>query len=231
MGINSGFRIMLDNGLQTEIIYSFVIILCSLMIYFGTKELYELSNHKGIKYLREAFLFFAIAFFFRSFIKVFFILANHPLIIGISSLFFQAVTLFIFIYFSSIAIFYLISSMMWKKWKTHNGKIYIFHALALIISIISLFFNSARIYLVINILILMFIIAMTIIAYSDSKKQNKKRLDLYAIYMLLFTFWSLNVLDVLIPKVLQTFQLIIYLASSGIFLWILYKVLKKSGSN
>ena len=48
-----------------ELIYSFVIIACSLMVYYGTKELYELSSYKGIKYFRQAFLFFAIAYFFR----------------------------------------------------------------------------------------------------------------------------------------------------------------------
>ena len=45
----------LSPGMTTEILYSFVIIFCSLMIYFGTKELYELSGHKGIKYFRYSF--------------------------------------------------------------------------------------------------------------------------------------------------------------------------------
>src|SRR3989339_748726 len=51
-------------GFMLEILYSFVIIVCSLMIYFGTKELYELSSHKGIKYFRLSFLFFAIFYYF-----------------------------------------------------------------------------------------------------------------------------------------------------------------------
>ena len=56
-------------GMGAELIYSFVIILCSLLIYFETKELYELSSHKGIKYFRRSFLFFGIAYFVRYFIK------------------------------------------------------------------------------------------------------------------------------------------------------------------
>ena len=47
-------------GIGAEIIYSFVIIVCSLMIYFGTREIYNLSSYKGIKYFRQAFLLFAI---------------------------------------------------------------------------------------------------------------------------------------------------------------------------
>ena len=69
-GIGKGLGRLADLGIGSEIIYSFVIIVCSLMIYFATKELYELSKHKGIKYFRLSFLFFAIAYFFRSFIKI-----------------------------------------------------------------------------------------------------------------------------------------------------------------
>jgi len=221
----------ISNTLQTEIIYSFVIIVCSLMIYFGTKELYELSSYKGIKYLRKSFLFFAVAYFFRSFIKIFFIIMSPPRIMNYSPVLFQFISLFIFIYFSSMAVFYLVYSMMWKKWKNHSNRIYIFHILALAASSVSIFFNSAKIYLMINVIIFVFITIMIYSAYHNSEKHSKKKLNLYAIYILLFIFWILNVLEILIPELLRTFQLIVYLASLGIFLSILYKVLKKSGSN
>jgi hypothetical protein len=216
------FGIPLEN-FQTEIIYSFVIIFCSLMIYFGTRELYELSSYKGIKYLRKSFLFFAIAFFFRSFIKIFFILTKNHTKIMIS----QSLGLFIFIYFSSMAIFYLIYSMMWKKWNEKSKRIYILHTLALIISTISILFNSAKIYLIINIIIFLLILLTLYYVYNKSKKKHQ----IYVIYVLLSIFWILNVMDILIPKFLQTFQLIIYLASISIFITILYKVTKKAGSN
>lgn len=225
-------KIILNTGFQTEIIYSFVIILCSLMIYFGTKKLYELSSHKGIKFFRESFLFFAIALFFRSFIKIFFVITSPPQIMRINTFLFQEMSLFIFIYFSSIAVFYLIYSMTWKKWNGNpTSKAVLFHALALIIAGVSILFNSARIYLLINLGILIFILASIYLMHNDSRKRKKKKSDLYAVYILLFVFWSLNVIDILVPEFLQTFQLIIYLASLGIFLWILYKVLKKAGSN
>jgi hypothetical protein len=213
---------------STEIIYSFVIILCSLMIYLGTKELYELSSHRGIGYLRKSFLFFAIAFFFRSFIKIFFIIADPTRIIRHSFILFQITSLFIFIYFSSIAIFYLIYSMMWKKWNHDKNKIYIFHLLALAIALISIMFNSVRIYLFINLLLLVFVLA---VIYTSQKHKKKRKNSLYIIYVLLFVFWLLNVLDIHVPEIFETFQILIYMASTAIFMTILYKVLKKSGSN
>ena len=50
-GLGQGMGKFMGIGFGTEIMYSFVIIICSLMIYFGTKELYELSllNYIGKK--------------------------------------------------------------------------------------------------------------------------------------------------------------------------------------
>jgi len=225
------FGIPLENY-STEIIYSFVIILCSLLIFFGTQKLYELTSHKGIRYLRESFLFFAIAFFFGSFIKIFFTLANSSPLHGYSQIIFQSLSLFIFIYFSSIAIFYLVYSMMWKmqkpREKNNSRKIWLFHMIALIISVISILLNSAKIYILINSLILIFILISIYYLHKDSKKRKS---NLYTTYILLFIFWILNVIDILIPRFLETFQILIYMASIAIFMTILYKVLKKSGAN
>ena len=217
-------------GLGTEILYSFVIIVCSLMIYFGTKELYDLSSYKGIKYFRQTFLFFAVAYFFRSFIKFILLYFNIREIGEFSPMLFGNLTLFIFMYFSSLAIFYLLYSVMWKKWNGNSNKIYIFHGLALVISLISIYFKSSLIYLGLNIFLFCFVVFIVYTAYRNSKTKLKEH-NLYAIYLLLLVFWILNVIDMLIPDFFQTFQLFIYLASSGIFLLILYKVLKKVGSN
>jgi len=226
-GAMSGFG---NPGLGLEIIYSFVIIICSLMIYFGTKELYQLSSHKGINYFRRAFLFFAIAYFFRNFIKFILFYFNIARIIEISpktaGILLGHTTLFIFVYFSSMAIFYLLYSVMWKRWNNSN-KVYLFHILAVIISFISILFPSPFIHLTINLGLLVLVI---IIVYISRKNQKKNKSKLYFIYLLLMIFWILNVLDILVPEFLRTYQIIIYLASIGIFLLILYKVLKKVGN-
>ncbi len=133
-GLGQGLGRLMNFGIGTEIIYSFVIIVCSLMIYFGTRELYELSKHKGIKYFRLSFLFFALAYFFRSFIKIILFYFNKQEIRTILP-FFGNITLFIFVYFSIIAIFYLIYSVMHKKYK-QKYIISLAHITAIIISII-----------------------------------------------------------------------------------------------
>ncbi|MDD5699973.1 MAG: hypothetical protein PHH00_02150 [Candidatus Nanoarchaeia archaeon] len=217
-------------GLGTELIYSFVIIVCSLMIYFGTKELYELSSYKGLKYFRLTFLFFAIAYFFRSFIKFILLYFNIKEIHEFSPMLFGNFTLLIFMYFSSLAIFYLLYSVMWKKWNGNPKKVYLFHLLALVISLSVIISRNSWVYLGLNTFLFIIVLIVVYISRKNIKKRAKRH-NLYAIYLLLSFFWILNIIDILIPEFLQTFQLVIYLASAFIFLMILYKVLKKSGSD
>ena len=223
-GFGQGLGKLINLNIGTEIVYSFVIIVCSLMIYFGTKELYKLSSHKGIKYFRQSFLFFALAYFFRSFIKIILFYFDAGEIRALLPIF-GNITLFIFMYFSSMAIFYLIYSVMWKKWKS-KSIVYLFHFVALVIAIIIILFKNPFIYLLINLLLFVFIAFVFYKSYNQSKK--KKSHNLYFIYLLLFVFWIFNIIDLLIPNYLKTYQLFIYLISLGIFLSILYKVIRKT---
>lgn len=213
-------------NIGTEIIYSFVIIISSLMIYFGTKELYEISSYKGIKYFRQAFLFFASAYFFRSFIKFILFSFNIREIFEFSPRFLGPLSMFAFIYLSTMAIFYLLYSIIWKS--LNKKSIYLFHLLAFLLSILSTLFRSRLFLLGLSILLFLFIILLVYFAYKHPGNKRKPA-NLYITYILLFIFWILNMIDILLPRFLQAFQLGIYLISTGIFLFILYKTLKKSG--
>ena len=165
---------LIDVGFGTEIIYSFTIVVCNLMIYFGTKELYALSSHKGIKYFRQSFLFFALAYFFRSFIQ--FVLMG--LGIHIRNLdTFGVWILLIFIYSSTMAIFYLVYSVMWKKWDK-KIRSYHLHILAIVISLISISTGTVNILLTLQILLFLFV------AVVSSPIYKKKKNHLYWIYVL-----------------------------------------------
>ena len=129
--VGQGMGRLLDATMSGEILYSFVIIICSLMIYFTTKELYELTSHKGIKYFRLSFLFFALAYFFRSFIKITLLSLETRDLISVMPTF-ASITFFAFMYFSSMAIFYLLYSVICKKWESVST-IYILHTASLII--------------------------------------------------------------------------------------------------
>lgn len=220
---------LLLQGVSLEILYSFVIIICSLMIYYSTKEMYELTSYKGIKYFRYAFLFFAIAYFFRSFIKILLFYFGTSRIIDINPSFMGAITLFVFMYFSCLAVFYLVYSLMWKEW---NGKsvvvLGIFQILSVAISLIIIATRQVGVFIGVNLLILAIAIFGMYMTHKQSKGKKKKN-NLYVIYTLLFVFWILNIIELLIPNFFQFYRILLYLASLAVFLTILYKVLKKSG--
>lgn len=217
-------------GFGTELIYSFAIILCSLMIYFGTKELYELSYYKGIRYFRNTFLFFAIAYLLRSVIKFALVSSDVREIFEISPRFLVPVISIAFMYFSSMAIFFLLYSILWKKWEGSFMNIKWFHAFSVIIAIVSSSSRNPAVHFGVSMMLLMFVAVIVGIA-NVKPKIKKKRNSLYVIYMLLFIFLILNILDIMVPSFLQTYKLLIYLSSMSIFLIILYRVLKKTGSD
>lgn len=225
--LGPGLNKIMQASFGIEVIYAFVIILCGLLIYFGTKELYQLSSHQGIKYFRLAFLFFSISYFFRFLIKFTFLVFDPRQIIREFSPLFNPLTQVIFMYFSSMAIFYLLYSVLCKKLNSRKNILLTFHLLAGGIAILTLIFNNLFTYLIINLILLIFVATIFFISHKDSKK---KKSNFYVIYFLLFIFWILNILDILVPTFLQTFQLLIYLSSITIFLVILYKVLRKVGS-
>ena len=212
-----------------ELIYSFVIVVCSIMIYYATKEVYELSSYKGIRYFRQAFIFFAIAYFFRYSIKFFTILLNLGRTMNLSPHFIGDISLFIFLYASSMAVFYLLYSVMWKKWSHDKLKIFFFNLIAFVIAMIGTFLRSFETDIILNSVLLIFIIVVLLVAYKDSKNKQKGK-SLFIIYVLLFFFYVLNIIDVLLPKFLQLYQILIYLISTLLFMIILYKVLRKTGN-
>ncbi len=218
----------LFSSMGMDLLYSFVIIVVSLMVYYGTKELYELSNHKGIKYFRLAFLSFALAYFFRSLIKFLLLTLNFRELMELRTQVIGIASVWLFMYFSAMAIFYLLFGVMYKKWEDKNFIIYIFHAIAFFIGLIVILSRNGLVYFYMNIILLAFVIAILIYSYKDSKKK-KRGINLYAIYVLLFVFWIINIIDILVPSFFATYQLFIYMVSIGIFLTILYKVLKKCG--
>lgn len=223
-------------GIGTELVYSFVIIVCSLMVYHATREMYELSSYKGIKYFRYAFLFFAIAYLFKSFIKFLLVYFGASRIIDITPGFVGMITLFAFMYFSFLSVFYLLYSLIWKRWSGKYGIIASFHVLSIAIAFITITTTSIAILFGINVFILAIAIFGLIITRKESRthkesKDKKKGSNMYLIYTLLFVFWIFNIVQVLVPSFLQFSQILVDLASLGIFLTILYKVLKKSGSN
>jgi hypothetical protein len=186
--------LILENKWILELIYAFVICAICMVIVFITDKFYRLSLHQGIRYFRNAFLFYGIAFVGRYLFGLF-----SDISFGyafVAQIFFE--------FFLVMAGFFLFYSLVWKKFeqkKTYyftslvNSKIILFELIALIIAILDTSWRTY--YLMFFSQILVFFCASIIAFYNYRTKDNKKHkfLKFYLLAMILeFVAWVLNYL-------------------------------------
>lgn len=201
-------------GVGIDLVYSFVIFLICLIVYIETREISKLSSYKGINFFRNTFLFFGISYLLK------FILALDVFSRGIN-LVGDAIFFGVVLYASLMAGIYLIMAIGNKKLPKNIGKwIFLIHALAILFAIIVLLTNNFLVYLIFQILIL---VVGVVLLYSDRKKAS-----MLIIYQLLLLFWILDIVEVFVPKFFGGVQLIISLVSIGVFILVLYKIIKST---
>jgi hypothetical protein len=186
--------LIMQNRWLLELLYSFVICAICMTIVFKTDKFYRLSLHQGIRYFRNAFFFYGIAFVGR---YLFGLLSDISF-----SYVFIAQTFFEF--FLVMAGFFLFYSLVWRKFeseKAHyltslvNSKVLGFEIVALIIAVLDSIGQTY--YLMFFSQIIVFFCA-SIIAYSNYVKKDRKKhkfLKFYFVAMLLeLAAWILNYL-------------------------------------
>jgi len=217
--------ILMNLNFFIELVYLIIVMVSCLIIYFKTREIYKLSFHKGIKYFRITFLFFAVAYFLRFFSKILF-LGLILLETRLPPREFLPLTSLLLLYTGFMAIFYLLYGLSSKR----LGKFLpettdIFHVIAILLSSIIIFLGIPIIFIAIILALLFY---LSFVGYSDYIKSNKKKglPQFYIVYFLLILFSMFNIVDILIPNVFGMIKILIYFFSISLFLLILYKVLK-----
>lgn len=205
-----------------EFLYTLVVIVLCFFVYHKTKDIYDLTKYKGIGYFRNAFLLFGFAYasrfilhiltfttrlFFDSFIprNIIFPLIIIP--VG---------------YLSTMAIFYLSYSTVWKKIDYKYFLIFS-NTLAILLSAIAFISRSHILLSSLQLLLLLF----TIIISFRKHTKGKKRLQTRALYLLISIFWLINLI-VVGPRRLLSFEtkLILQVISIFVFIVIYHKVTK-----
>ncbi|MFH1064786.1 MAG: hypothetical protein V1729_06905 [Candidatus Woesearchaeota archaeon] len=206
-------------GFTAELVFAVLIIVLCLMIYFRTRGIYNLTRHKGMGYFRNTFLFFAIAFLSR---LVFHLLMLSGIVfdfhfprplIGPLPLLFTS-------YFSTIAILYLLLSLVWKKVDPKQFLI-VSHAVAISVSVLVFLFHSPYVLVIIQLFLITFTLVLAYLRVKHSKSFSR----LFAIYLLLFVGWLSNIF-ILGPRWRIPFDMsvVLYLISLSMFSIIFYKV-------
>ncbi len=217
-------RIFLNTNFWIELIYSFVTLISCLIIYFKTNEIYKLSSHKGLKYFRLTFLFLGITYFLRFFAKMFVLnLIFSGVMIPLRK--FSSLTSFLLLYTNFMTLFYLLYGLSTKRLsKSLPESTDFLHIIAILLSSLILFLNLTRIFILVNLPLLVYILYL---GYLNYKKSKKKRFSqFHIVYFLLGMLLMLNVFDILILNFFRTLQNFIYVVSISIILVILYKVIK-----
>jgi len=187
------YSIIIENKALLEALYTLAISLICAVIVIKTDKFFRLSLHQGIRYFRNAFFFYGVAFIAR---YVFGLL---------SDLHFEPVYIaqMIFEYFIVMAGFFLFYSLIWKKFESPkdmpfssllNLRILIFHVMAILIAILDYLWGSYD-FMFFSQMIIFF--SASIIAAVNLRKDEKKHkfLKFYFVAMLLsLGAWILNFL-------------------------------------
>jgi len=210
-----------------EMIYSLVVLLSCWLIYARTREMYELTSYKGIKYFRNTFLFFGITYAVRFFMHLLMTFRINPRLFEHIAFGIRDFSFFIMIYASSMAAIYLIYSIFWKKLEKYEfSNVYIFHMAAIIIALLSLLRNSPGIFLSFQSLLFLLLIIISFVNYRKTRNKGSFS-QLYLLYLFIFALWIVSNIIEFITFFSAGTGLIIYGISVILFIILLVKVLKK----
>jgi hypothetical protein len=219
------YSLIIENKSVLEIAYAFIISLICAIIVIKTDKFFKLSLHQGIRYFRNAFFFYGVAFIARYLFGI------------LSDLNFKSISVVqvIFEYFLVMAGFFLLYSLVWRKFESPkeeyfssllNAKVAVFHLMALIIAILDVLWMTYRFMFFSQIIIFSY---ASIIAYLNYRKDRKghKFPKFYFLAMLLgLGFWILNFLAEKYFEWNHNILIDIGVMNSLFFLLFLYGVIK-----
>jgi len=224
--ISSLYVFVLENKEILKILYGiFILFICSIIVYKSDK-LFRLSLYQGIRYFRNAFLFYGLAFLVRYVIgtPLFPMLDEYYLTINL-----------LFEFFLVMAGFFLCYSLVWKDFtkdiKTYplsswfNPGISIFYAMSLVIVYFD-FFYKTRVFMFFSQIVLFFFVSL--ISHNNYKERGFRNrfLRFYFIAMVFsFIAWILNFLAALWLNWAISVLIDVYILNMIIFSLVLYGVI------
>jgi hypothetical protein len=185
------YSIILENKFMLEIAYAFLISLICAVIVFKTDKFFKLSLHQGIRYFRNAFLFFGLAFIGR---YIFGVLSDMDFD-------YVSVVQVTFEYLLVMAGFFLLYSLVWKKFESpkekyfsslFNTKVAIFHIMALVIAVLDNLWQTYNFMFFSQIIIFFYISILSYINYRKDMGKHKFPKFYFIAMILGLGVWILN---------------------------------------
>jgi len=207
----------------TELLFTIVAVFFCFEIYRKTHDSYELSRHKGIRYFRDAFLFFGLSYLVR--------FLFNPIMASVLDFDFvlpRGLMILLFLlplgYFSTAAIFYLIFSSVWKRFD-NKKMLMVGHGIAVLLPLASLLTGSRTILLYLQTALLL--LAAVLSHFAPKGGGIKKLSQTRILYILISALWLINLW--IVDRVRPSFfgvDLFFQVVSIIVFIVIYYKVSK-----
>jgi hypothetical protein len=174
-----------------ELFCTLIILLFCILIYLKTKDVFDLTKHKGIFYFRNTFLFLVISYILR-FIMVIIRINSEP---PMSSNIYFPLLFIVVSYTSTMAIFSLFISTTWKRFKSKYTLLFT-NIIAIVISIFAFLIHEPQLTTIIQLILFLVTIILSIQSQKDNIEFKKKKhfSNLLIIYMLLFLFWFMSMM-------------------------------------
>lgn len=207
-----------QTGFMIELVYFLCLFLLPIAIYVRTRKIYAFSQHEGIKYFRNAFVFFSLIYLFR-FVVLALPSAGAWLDAGTMTSV-EALSMFLVIYFSLLSIFYLAASFAWKDLRFISDSA--LHLTSLFLASVIYFIKLPVMLLVFGLIIIIF---LALKAYFNYKYKNRKIFTrLYGIYALLLVFWLFDLVPYTQQLLGYPVKIVGYILSVIVFIYINYKI-------
>ena len=212
------------NRILFDQIYILFVVCASLLIAFKVQHLYKLSSYRGLRYFRNAFIFFAIAFaimFVDHTLEAKYGFEHDREVIN-KNIVLEAMIVISFQYAISVSGFYLLYSLVWKKVEKRGirclvkhdycSKVPLLHIIALIIAIVDFIFLIEYPMVIIQLVVIGSAILLVLHRCRCEESEHKKSfLKSYLIVLILFFWgWFINLLgkDALLGEVFPYFWIL-----------------------
>jgi hypothetical protein len=197
-----------------ELIFTIAAVIFCFLVYYKTKESYELTRHKGLNFFRRAFLFFGLSYVMRFFLSMIF-LSRIAFDIYIPRDAFFPISIMMAGYFSTIGILYLIFSTIWKSFNNTHLAI-LGHSVAILLSAISFLTRSPATMLAAQSMLLIAALALGFTMHKKGQKISQAK----ALYSMIFALWIINIwilegrgpISTGIKTVFQIISLVVFVA-------------------
>ncbi len=220
------YNLIVENKELLKIIYALIITIICFFIVIKTNKLFKISSHQGIRYLRNAFLFYGMAFIVRYFFGV---LHFHNSLGNIYSFLIK-------VFFESFIImagFFLLYSLLWKKLRSKanfsslfNKEIALFYGMTFVFVFLDFIWHTGAFMFISQIILFLCALIISFTNYKNNGKRHKF-LKFYFMAMLLsFTAWILNALAALYFDWDKGIMMGIYGINVIFFLLFLYGIIK-----